>query len=154
MNNPYLCPGLKSGPVAIARIVRALPRSLDDRKTDPDRFSLREAVAHLADWEQIHLGRMQAALEQDDAHVQGIDESQRAIELGYESWDVEEQLAHFIEERKAMLAFLKGLTPEQWKATVVHSEKGRMTIYDQANVLVGHDTYHTEHLTQFFELTP
>jgi hypothetical protein len=151
MNNPYLLPGLRFAPDVVARIVRMVPASKHDERTDPNRFSLREAICHLADWEQIHLARMQAALQQADAPVAGIDESQRAEDLGYANRNVEEQLAHFAEERKKVIAFLEGLTPDQWKATVVHSEKGRLTLYDQANVLVAHDTYHVEHLTQYLD---
>jgi hypothetical protein len=152
MNNPYLLPGLKSGPLTVARIVRSIPERLYDHKTDPDRFSLREAVCHLADWEQIHLARMQAGLTQEDAPVHGIDEGARAEELGYATWNVEEQLSHFASERQKTIDFLKGLSPDQWKTTVVHSEKGRLTLYDQANVLLAHDTYHIDHLSQYLEL--
>lgn len=148
--NAYLYPGLLFGPQIVDRMVRQIPAARHDEKTNPERFTLREAVAHLADWESILRGRIEKAVESPGAPVQGLDEGQRAIDAGYERWDVEEQLRTFIKERAKTIEYLKGLSPEDWKKTIVHNEKGEQTVDDQANQLLGHDLYHIDHLTEFF----
>lgn len=120
-----------------------------DTTTDPDRFTFREAVAHLADWEPIHLFRMQKAIDQPGGPVHGLDESQRALEMEYDTTDPVEQAHLYLEHREEIVRWLECLPREDWRKTVVHSEKGEQTLEDQASMLVCHDTYHIEHLLGF-----
>jgi len=149
--HPYLIPALELSPIAIARLVSQVPAHRHDETTDPGRFTLREAVAHLLDWEPIFVQRIQQGLDEDGALVSGIDEGVRAEEQGYATWDVAQSLARFREERAKTVAFVKSLTPAQLASTIRHNEKGPMTAEDQINMLVGHDMYHIEHLTQYLE---
>jgi len=147
--NAYLFPGLEYGPRIVSRLVAQIARGRYDERTNPDRFTLREAVAHLADWEPILRGRIEKAVREPDSAVQGLDEGVRAEQMGYGSWDVQEQLANFAGERAKTIQYLKGLAPEDWAKAITHNEKGRQTVADQANQLLGHDLYHIDHLTEF-----
>ena len=147
--NAYLFPGLEFGPRIVARLVEQIPAARYDERTNPDRFTLREAVAHLADWEPILRDRIARAVAEPESAVQGIDESIRAEEQGYSKWDVGEQLKVFADERQKTIAYLKTLNPEDWNKALVHNEKGRQTVSDQANQLLGHDLYHIDHLMEF-----
>ena len=60
--NAYLFPGLEFGPRIVARLVEQIPAARYDERTNPSRFTLREAVAHLADWEPILRDRIARAL--------------------------------------------------------------------------------------------
>jgi hypothetical protein len=62
---------------------------------------------------------------------------------------VGEQLKVFADERQKTIAYLKTLNPEDWNKALVHNEKGRQTVSDQANQLLGHDLYHIDHLMEF-----
>ena len=148
--NAYLFPGLELSPRIVEQIVRQIPGARYDDKTDPERFSLREAIAHLADWEPILRDRIKLAVESPDSPVQGLDEGVRAKEMNYGTWDVTEQLRTFANERAKTIAYLKGLAPDDWSKAVLHNEKGRQTVMDQANQFLGHDLYHIEHLMGFF----
>jgi len=147
--HPYLFPGLELTPKTLSRLVSQVPEKRYDEHTDPNRFTLREAIAHLADWEPIFLQRIQAGVDKPGAEIFGMDEGQRAIEKNYGSWDIQESLRIFAEARAQTVRYLKALTADQWKTTVTHNEKGPMTAYDQANMLLGHDIYHMEHASQF-----
>lgn len=149
--HPYLLPVLEFTPTILERMLDQTPASAIDRKTDPNRFTLREAIAHLADWEPIFLERVRAGVDNPGAKVFGIDESQRAIDQGYESWDPRESLRKFKAARKTTAEYLRSLSADDWESTVTHNEKGLMTAYDQANMLLGHDIYHLEHASQFSE---
>jgi len=148
--NAYLFHGLSFGPQIVERMVKQISTDRYDEKTNPERFTLGEAVAHLADWEPILRGRIQQAVDTPGTPVNGIDEGQRAEEQGYQRWDVDEQLRKFLQERAKTVKFLKDLKPEDWKKVIVHNEKGEQSVDDEANQLLGHDLYHIDHLTEFF----
>ncbi len=148
--NAYLFPGLEFGPRIIDRLVAQIPVGRFDEKTNPDRFTLREAIAHLADWEPILRGRIEKAVLEPGASIQGMDECVRADEQRYGSWDLQESLRKFAAERVGTIAYLRGLSTADWSKSIVHNEKGPQTVADQANQLLGHDLYHIDHLMEFF----
>lgn len=118
-----------------------------DVPTYPGRFTPREVIAHLADWEPIlREERMVEPLRNPGCAVLAYDEGERAADRGYTRLDVAAQLEVFATERAKTLAFLRGLKGEAWRATMIHPERGEMTLNDVANSLVGHDTYHVEQL--------
>ena len=147
----YLLNTLEMPPVIFQRLLEQMPESALDEKTDPNRFTLREALAHLADWEPIMLGRIKSAVDQPGSTVLGMDEGVRAEEMGYTSWDPHESLRKWAELRAETVRYLKGLPQDQWELHVIHNEKGRQSVYDQANQFLGHDMYHLEHATQFLK---
>ena len=147
--HPYLLPVLEHSPLIFERILESTPQNRWDEHTQPHRFSLREALAHMADWEPIIRGRIEAGVANPGAEVQGIDEGERAIEKGYKEWDPRESVATFKKERAITAEFLRNLKPKQWDSYVMHNERGRLGTYDHANMLLGHDLYHIEHATQY-----
>jgi hypothetical protein len=111
-----------------------------------DRFTPREVIAHLADWEPIMLGRMQTALASPGASIEAFDEAQMAVDNVYLNLDPREQLHLFVQRRADTARWLRALPPDVWSQAVLHPERGLQTIEDQANLLLGHDLYHIEQL--------
>ncbi|MEI7986873.1 MAG: DinB family protein [Armatimonadota bacterium] len=149
MNNPYLFKGLAAGPTVVRRIVSQVPPSKYDSVSDPDRFTLREAVAHVADWDSIDLDRIKQIIEDPGCTITPFDETERSIEQNYTSTEVMDQLDLYTSRRTTLIAFLESLAPEAWNVQGFHPEKGILTVYDMANLVLAHDTYHIEHFTQF-----
>lgn len=148
MNNPYLILGLRLGPLTVERLVSVIPAEKWDTVTEEDRFTLREAIAHLADWEPIMRERIQIALSQPGTTIIAMDEGDRAVEMNYTETDPFEQAQWFVEEREKTIELIES-TLSGWQNTVIHPERGEMSGQDLANLLLGHDCYHIEHLTQF-----
>lgn len=144
-------PALELGPHSIKRLLRKIPTERIDVPTDEGRFTPREVIAHLADWEPVFLQRMQTAKDCPMAQVDVYDEAQWAIEHAYGAKDPLAQADLFLQRRKQTLEWLSNLEPDDWKLTFTHPERGEMTIEDQANMLVGHDQYHVEQLTGVLE---
>ena len=107
--NPYLIRPLEYGPRIIAGWSSRRPRAGSTSRLGPGRFSVREVVAHLADWEPILRGRIRAANEQPGVAIVGEDEGQRAIDMNYAGSDVREQLALWTRERGLTIEFLRTL---------------------------------------------
>ena len=143
--NPYLLKSLEFGPSVLKSIIDRVPADRYDATLIPDRFTLREAVAHLVDFEPIFRGRMEDAYREPGITVASRDEEQMAIDHNYAHQDLEENLAKFIEERKTTAAFLRSLPKEAFETPLVHEQLGSLVIEDIANLLLGHDLYHLEH---------
>jgi hypothetical protein len=144
----YLFRGLEAGPRTIQRLIRMVPAEKMDVPTHPDRFTPREVICHLADWEPISRGRMQTAQTTPGATVPDLDEGQRAKDQNYAAWDPQKTAELFINRRAETIAWLSGLADEDWKKIAVHSVKGPMSIYDYANLELGHDMYHVQQICE------
>ncbi len=149
--NPYLVKSLEFGPAVLERIVKVIPATRYDEQTSPDRFTLREAVAHLADFEPIFRGRMEDALRNPGVTVEPKDEEQMAIDHDYASQDLIANLNLFIEERRKTAELLRGLSPDGFETPLNHPHLGPLVLEDIANFLLAHDLYHLEHASQILE---
>jgi hypothetical protein len=147
--HPYLITGVSLGPSLVRRLATAIPEAQYDEALDNDRFTVREIVAHLADWEVLFRGRMEAALQSPGVAIVTFDEGERAIEREYSKLEVEDQLVLYEMERAKTVEFLSGLSPDQFRLQYVHPQLGQLVIEDQANMLIGHDMYHIEQLTSY-----
>lgn len=130
------------------RLIHRIPATQYDLRDSLDRFTIREVAAHLADWEPIFFERMRQTVEQPGSAVVGIDEGQRAIDQNYAATDPVQEIARFAELRRATVAWLRERASADWDATVTHRSNGPMTLADQATMLLGHDMYHVEQLTE------
>lgn len=146
---PYLIRSLDLAPKAIARIVRSIPASRYDEKLQGNRFTIREVLAHLADFEPIFRGRIQQAAAEPGSKISSRDEEQMAIEHKYSEWNVEETLATFAKEREETITFLRSLQAESFESSVIHEQLGPMTLNDLAGFVSSHDVYHIEQLTEY-----
>lgn len=148
--NPYLFSGLENGPLVLERLVGKLDGAQLDKPSSPDRFSPREVVAHMADWEPILLARIHQAVERPDSLVEVYDEGEMAVAHDYAHSDIGVQMGKFKDARKATIEYLKGLDGAAWDKSVKHPERGVMTVHDMASMFLGHDIYHIEQLSSAF----
>ena len=66
----------------------------------------------------------------------------------YSITEIPEQLARFTEARSATSEFVKNLSPSDLDAAALHPERGTVTVKDQIGMLLGHDVYHIDQLTE------
>jgi hypothetical protein len=147
--NSYLLPCLEMGPRVVRRLLRQLPRERLDEALHPDRFTPREVAAHLADWEPIMRERIRTALTSPGVEIRAYDEGQMALDHGYADLDPLEQVELFARERYATAEVLRGLNGSDWANSVHHPERGPQSVEDLANLLLGHDLYHIDQLSEY-----
>lgn len=143
--DPYLTRALEMTPRLVEREIRAANGNYDVRP-DSERFSMREVVAHLADWEPIMLTRIRTGVETPGATINAYDEGRMAIENNYADSNPIERLGAWLADRARTIEYIKTLTEEDLAKPVVHPERGRMLVGDIAHMLVSHDVYHLEQL--------
>lgn len=145
MNN-YLIPALLATPELIEQQFRTISIGDWDTPTHPDRFSSREVLAHLADWEPILLARMKCALESDSPTIPAYDEGQMALDNHYDEQDPVEALRTFREARQRTIHWLRELREQDYLRTVQHPERGVLTVDCIGNMIACHDVYHLKQL--------
>lgn len=145
--DPYLIRALEMTPrLAEKELLRSAGDF--DVRPNPNRFSMREVVAHLADWEPIMLTRIQTGVDSPGATINAYDEGQMAVDHDYAASDPLERLRAWKSDRAKSIEYISKLTDDDFAKPVVHPERGRMTVGDIAHMLVSHDIYHLEQLAE------
>src|SRR5262245_24073794 len=95
-----------------------IPSSRSNEAIDPERFTPREVIAHLADWEPIDRDRLASAVERPGSTIQPYDEVQMGIDHDYAHSDVAAQLERYTNEREVTAQYVRRLTPEDMTKAV------------------------------------
>jgi hypothetical protein len=145
----YVVMALEGAPDVFDVLTQGLTAEEADRRPDVDRFTIREALAHLAEWEDVFRQRMVQTRKEDSPALQGYDEGQWAMDHDYAHSDWRAQLGLFRTRRGELVALLRTLTPSQWERTGIHSEIGPVTLEQQAVMILAHDGYHETQIAQW-----
>ena len=145
---------LNASPGIIARFCANIPDAIADQDQGPDYFTLREVLAHLADWEPIWLERIQRIVQEDSPVLPNIDEGEMAELNGYTTTPVEVSLEKFTSGRSALVEYLQSLPSEAFARSGIRPEIGTITIKDIATIVLAHDTYHIAQLARYTDATP
>ena len=140
----YLLKALAGNPAVLKRILGNIPADSPvwDSKPDPERFSLKEVLAHLADWEPIWKERFERLRDENHPFLQSIDEGELAITNNYAEQDPLANLARFAEGRVALVKVLETLTDTDWEQTGNREFVGPLTTQMLACLVLSHDGYH------------
>lgn len=147
----YLFTALESAPALFDHLLRGLAKGEADFRPDPERFTIREVMAHLADWETVFRERMARTRSENQPTLPGYDEAQWAINHDYARTDLGEQTRLFGERRAQMLAFLRSCQVDEWQRAADRPEIGLLTLEAQATLVALHDTYHLQQVAQWRE---
>jgi hypothetical protein len=130
---------------------RATPAKLRKRPA-PDKWSVVEILAHLADVEIANGWRLRSILGAPGTLVQAYDQDAWAVVGQYSKRDARKSLEQFRILREANLALLKSLSPEQWKQYGMHAERGEESIERLTRMIAGHDLNHLEQIERILTL--
>ena len=136
----------RQGPVVIAELIsRAAPQQLTNRPL-PDKWSVGEILAHLAEDEIATAWRYRQMVEHSGIELAGFDQDLWAGLGDYRGRTPSDSLTLFKLLRESNLTFLEHLTPAQWECCGIHAERGRITVRDLAAHMAGHDANHIEQI--------
>lgn len=116
------------------------------KRPAPQRWSINEIIAHLADAEIVGGFRIRFILGSPGAPIVAYDQDQWVTSGHYDKRDPQKSLELFSVVREANLSLLKSLTPEQWKQYGMHSERGPESIEHIARMFAGHDINHLQQI--------
>jgi hypothetical protein len=130
----------------LRRLIKGVPTTKLRKRPAPDKWSVNEILAHLADAEIVGGFRMRFILGAPGSPIAGFDQDAWVKSLHYEKRDARKSLEQFRALREANLALLETLTPEQWKHYGMHSERGQETIEHIVRMFAGHDINHLQQI--------
>ena len=126
----------------LERLIKGVPTARLRKRPAPDKWSVSEILAHLADAEIVGSFRMRLILGAPGTPVAAFDQDSWVTSGHYEKRDPRKSVEQFRVLREANLALLKSLKPEQWKHYGMHSERGQETVEHIVRMFAGHDINH------------
>jgi DinB superfamily len=130
----------------LERSIKGVPTSKLRKRPAPDKWSVSEIAAHLADAEIAIGWRMRLILGAPGTPIAAFDQDAWVTSLHYEKRDPRKSVEQFRVAREANLALLKSLKPEQWKHYGMHAERGQETIEHIVRLIAGHDLNHLQQI--------
>jgi len=129
-------------PKRLAGLIRGLSRKQLTRKPAPDKWSISEILAHLADTEIVVAWRLRHVLGNNGALIQAYDQNVWAETFDYVHRDTKESLEFFQILRTSNLAMLKALPKRFLENYGMHQERGKESIAHIVRMYAGHDLNH------------
>ncbi|MFI5114247.1 MAG: DinB family protein [Terriglobales bacterium] len=133
-------------PKKLERLVARASTAKLRKRPAPDKWSVVEILAHLADVEIVIGWRIRAILGAPGTPVQAYDQDAWAAAGRYAKRNPRESVALIRAVRAANLALYKSLSPEQWKHYGMHSERGQETVEQIVRMIAGHDLNHLQQI--------
>ena len=133
------------------RLIKGVPTAKLRKRPAPDKWSVAEILAHLADAEIVLGWRIRSILGSPGTPIQAFDQNSWVTAGHYEKRDPRKALAQHRAVREANLDLLKSLTPDQWKQFGIHSERGQESIEHIARMIAGHDLNHIQQIERILK---
>jgi len=130
----------------LERLIKGATTSKLRKRPAPDKWSVSEILAHLADAEVAIGFRLRLILGSPGTPVAAFDQDAWVVSLHYEKRDPRKSVEQFRVAREANLALLKSLAPEQWKHYGMHAERGQESIEHMVRMIAGHDLNHLQQI--------
>ena len=126
----------------LSRLIAGVSTSRLRKRPAPDKWSVVEILAHLADGEIVIGWRMRSILANPGTAIQAYDQNAWVRSGHYEKRDPKKSIEVHRVLREANLALLKSLSPSQWKQSGQHAERGQESIEHIVRLIAGHDINH------------
>ncbi len=136
---------------SLTQLLHAAPQNKLRQRPAPDRWSVTELLAHLADAEIGSSWRYRQMIEHNGCPLSPFDQELWNKLGDYANRPPAESLELFRLLREANLRMFAQLTPEQWQRHGVHAERGEMSVHDLALQIAGHDLNHLEQIRKILE---
>jgi uncharacterized damage-inducible protein DinB len=137
----------------LTRLIKGVPNSKLRKRPAPEKWSVAEILAHLADVEIVIGWRMRSILGDPGTPVQAYDQNAWVTSGHYEKRDPGKSIELQRVVREANLALLKSLSPDQWKHFGQHAERGQESIEHIVRMVAGHDINHIRQIERILSPT-
>ena len=135
----------------LGRLIKGVPTAKLRKRPAPEKWSVAEILAHLADVEIVIGWRMRSILGDPGTHVQAYDQNAWVTAGHYEKRDPHKSIELHRVVREANLALVTSISPAQWKHFVQHAERGQESIEHIVRMVAGHDINHVLQIERILE---
>lgn len=126
----------------IASLIEGMDDERARKRPAPEKWSVLEQVAHMAECEIANSWRYRQILEHSGSDLRGFDQDVWAKLADYSSWRLKEAFETFRLLRENNLRMLERLSESDWEKFGNHLERGRLTLRELAVQISGHDVNH------------
>ena len=130
----------------IERAIKGLTRKQMMTRPAPEKWSIGEILAHLAEAELTGGYRLRMILSANGTVIQAFDQDVWAKNSDYAHQDPRQSLEMFGVLREANLRLLESIPKKMWNCYGMHEERGKETIARVVRMFAGHDMNHGEQI--------
>ncbi len=131
-----------AGPARLRSVVEGMTHEQLVARPVAGKWSTLEVVCHLVDSEIAYVHRMRRVIAEDRPLLIGYHETKFAEALGYNSRDLNAELALFAALRSGMAQTLGNVPVSAWSREGVHNERGIETLADLVRIEADHVVHH------------
>jgi hypothetical protein len=134
----------QTAPKKLAALLKGKNKKHLTRRPAPDKWSVAEIVAHLADSEVAIAWRLRQILSRNGIPLQAYDQDAWATTFDYVHRDPKQSLEMFRVLRESNIALLKSVPRKLWDNYGVHQERGNESVAHTVRLIAGHDLNHLQ----------
>jgi hypothetical protein len=142
MNNTALIEKYLAGPQELRKAIAGMTDQQINLAPVPGKWSTRQVVCHLADFEPVYADRMKRVIAEDNPTIFGGDPDVFAARLAYEDRDIEDELSLIEAVRKHVAAILRSVPSEYYQRTGLHSVDGPLSLETLLTRIANHIPHH------------
>lgn len=131
-----------AGPGALRNAIAGMTAEQLDAAPVAGKWSTRQVICHLADFEPIYADRMKRVIAENEPTLFGGDPDLFAGRLAYEARDLENELLLIDAVRKHTASILQTLSPGDFERNGVHSTDGPISLGTLLQRITGHIPHH------------
>ncbi len=135
-----------AAPRKLAALLKGKNKKQLTRRPAPNKWSIAEIAAHLADAEVAISWRLRQILGTNAIPIQAYDQDQWAKTFDYAHRDPKQSLETFRVLRESNIALLKAVSRKLWENYGVHQERGNESVNHMVRMVAGHDLNHLKQI--------
>ena len=132
----------RRGPELLAVVLTGVFGEEEDFTPAPDKWSVRQVIAHLADSEMVGAHRFRQIIAEENPTLVAYDQEAWARNLDYARRKPKQSLESFRRLRAENHDLLKELPEAAFGRTGNHTERGALTLRDYLGILMRHTESH------------
>lgn len=131
-----------AGPEQLSQAVAGMTPQQIDAAPIPGKWSTRQVICHLADFEPVYADRMKRVIAEDRPPLRSGDPDVFAAKLAYEARDIDEELDLIRAVRAHTVRILRTLPESAFERTGMHSTDGPRTLRRLLEQITNHIPHH------------
>lgn len=140
----------RRGPDLLAAALAPIPQEARGFEPGGSRWSIHRIVIHIVDADLAGFMRLRKPVAEPGATVSGYSQEAWAAKLHPESIATEAALELLRAYRSYNLAYLAALSEAEWSGTVLHPERGEITLEAVLAMYARHPGLHIDHIERTY----
>jgi hypothetical protein len=138
----FIIDALERAPSLVVPLVREVPPSLLKRRPAPTKWSAHEHACHLSRVDGLYSRRLDQILSNPRPVITPYDPARNEADDAFLQMDLDDSLARYAEDRRALVTRLRALPPEAWARTAEHGEYSHYSVFIMFRHVALHDLFH------------